>query len=62
MLDGATKSFAQSYNCQATVDEEAQVIVATNVTQQTNDKQQVEPLILETAVASGEEPQTIASP
>ena len=45
MLDGATKAFAQSYNCQAAVDDEAQVIVATNVTQQTNDKQQVEPLI-----------------
>ena len=45
MKDGATKAFEQAYNCQAAVDETTQVIVATNVTQQTNDKQQVEPLI-----------------
>lgn len=47
MKDGATKSFEQAYNCQAAVDEKAQVIVATNVTQQANDKQQLEPLIEE---------------
>ncbi|MBN1515125.1 transposase, partial [Candidatus Sumerlaeota bacterium] len=45
MKDGASKSFEQAYNCQAAVDETAQVIVATNVTQETNDKQQVKPLI-----------------
>lgn len=45
MVDGATKSFEQSYNCQAAVDDKRQVIVATNVTQQPNDKQQVEPVI-----------------
>ena len=45
MKDGASKSFEQAYNCQAAVDAEAQVIVSTNVTQQTNDKQQVTPLI-----------------
>jgi transposase len=45
MRDGATKSFEQSYNCQAVVDSEAQVIVAAQVTQQANDKQQVTPLI-----------------
>jgi transposase len=45
MRDGATKSFEQSYNCQAVVDSQAQVIVAAQVTQQANDKQQVEPLI-----------------
>jgi transposase len=45
MRDGATKSFEQSYNCQAVVDSEAQVIVAAQVTQQANDKQQVKPLI-----------------
>jgi transposase len=47
MKDGATKSFEQAYNCQAAVDEEFQVIVAANVTQQTNDKQQVKPLVEE---------------
>jgi transposase len=45
MRDGATKSFEQSYNCQAVVDSEAQVIVAAQVTQQANDKQQVKPLV-----------------
>ncbi len=45
MRDGATKSFEQSYNCQAVVDSQAQVIVAAQVTQQANDKQQVKPLL-----------------
>jgi len=45
MKDGATKSFEQSYNCQAAVDAEAQVIVAADVTKQANDKKQVDPLI-----------------
>jgi hypothetical protein len=42
MKDGATKSFAQCYNGQAAVDEEAQVIVAATLTQQSNDVGQVE--------------------
>lgn len=45
MKDGASKSFEQAYNCQAAVDEKSQIIVASNVTQQTNDKQQVEPMV-----------------
>lgn len=45
MVNGATKSFEQSYNCQAAVDDKAQVIVATNVTQEANDKRQVEPMV-----------------
>jgi len=45
MRDGATKSFEQSYNSQAAVDSQAQVIVAAQVTQQANDKQQVKPLV-----------------
>lgn len=47
MKDGATKSFEQCYNCQAAVDEESQIIVAAYVTQQANDKQQLEPLVEE---------------
>ncbi|MBU4255492.1 MAG: transposase, partial [Acidobacteria bacterium] len=35
----------QSYNCQAAVDEGSQIIVATNVTQEANDKQQLKPLV-----------------
>jgi hypothetical protein len=45
MVDGATKSFQQSYNCQAAVDEKDQIIVASGVTQDTNDKLQVTPLV-----------------
>ena len=44
MKDGATKAFEQCYNGQAAVDSQAQIIVATNVTQETNDKQQVQPV------------------
>lgn len=47
MKDGATKSFEQSYNCQAAVDEKSQIIVAADVTQQANDKQQVKPMVEE---------------
>jgi hypothetical protein len=45
MLNGATKAFVQGYNGQATVDCESQVIVAANVTQQPNDKQQLVPMV-----------------
>ena len=44
MKDGASKSFEQCYNCQAAADE-SQVIVATGVTQQGNDKLQVKPMV-----------------
>jgi transposase len=45
MVDGATKSFQQSYNCQAAVDEKEQIIIASEVTQDTNDKLQLKPLV-----------------
>ena len=45
MKDGATGSFQQSYNCQIAVDADKQIIVAGNVTQQANDKQQVAPVV-----------------
>lgn len=54
MRDGATKSFEQSYNCQAAVDDQAQVIVAAQVTQKANDKQQVRPLIEQLKANLGE--------
>lgn len=47
MKDSSTKSFEQCYNCQAAVDEEAQVIVAAHVTQEPNDKEQLEPMLEE---------------
>ena len=45
MLDGATKSFQQSYNAQIAVDAASQIIVATGVTQDANDKKQLVPVL-----------------
>lgn len=45
MIDGATKGFDQCYNAQAAVDAESQIIVAADITQQTNDKQQLVPMM-----------------
>lgn len=45
MKDSTTKSFEQCYNCQSAVDENAQIIVAAQVTQKANDKEQVKPMI-----------------
>ena len=46
MPDGANKgSFVQGYNAQIAVDSASQVIVAAEVTQETNDKQQLLPMI-----------------
>ena len=47
MLEASTKSFEQCYNCQAVVDDKAQVIVGTAVTQQPVDRQQIAPMIKE---------------
>lgn len=45
MKDGSSKSFEQAYNTQVAVDSEAQVIVAADVTQETNDKRQLLPMV-----------------
>ncbi len=46
MPDGANRgSFVQAYNCQAMVDETAQIIVAAEVTQTPNDKEQMVPMV-----------------
>ena len=56
MKDGATKGFVQAYNCQAAVDADSQVIVAADVTQEANDKKQVEPVIEQVKSNTGEKP------
>ena len=45
MRDGATKAFEQAFNGQVAVDSANQIIVAAGVTQECNDKQQVEPMV-----------------
>jgi transposase len=45
MKDGATKAFEQAFNGQVAVDSKYQVIVAAGVTQECNDKRQVEPMV-----------------
>jgi len=57
MKDGATKEFVQGYNAQAAVDSQAQVIVAAAVTQQTNDKKQLVPMLEQVQAMTGSPPQ-----
>jgi len=56
MKAGATKSFEQCYNAQAAVDGECQVIVAAQVTQAANDKEQLAPMVAEIQANLGETP------
>jgi len=50
------KGFDQAYNCQAAVDSKSQIIVAREVTNAANDKQQVEPLVEQVKANLGETP------
>jgi transposase len=59
MLDSARKSFVQAYNAQAAADSHAQVIVAAEVTQQVNDKQQLVPMTKAIQESTGGRPEAI---
>lgn len=62
MPDGANKgSFVQGYNAQIAVDAHAQVIVAADVTQQPNDKQQLEPMMAEVKQNVGRMPEATSA-
>ena len=62
MPDGANKgSFVQGYNAQAAVDSQAQVILAAEITQQTNDKQQLVPMIKLVAANTGSKPIAVSA-
>jgi hypothetical protein len=56
MLDGATKSFQQSFNAQIAVDSTSQIIVAAAVTQDAVDTRQLVPLLVSVAINSGQPP------
>jgi len=47
MKDGSTKGFVQAYNAQVGVDEKTGVIVAADVVQESNDKKQLKPMLLQ---------------
>ncbi len=51
-------NWIQGYNAQAVVDEEAQIIVAAAVTSQSNDIQQLEPMLEKTKAMTGRMPDT----
>ena len=59
--DGATKAFAQAYNAQAAADSAHQIIVAADVTQQGNDKQQLVPMMAQVAVNGGRLPENTSA-
>jgi transposase len=57
MPDGAHKgSFVQAYNAQIAVDAEAQIILAAEVTQEANDKQQLAPMLEQVQQNTGVKP------
>jgi transposase len=55
---GDKDSFVQGYNCQAVVDATAQIIIAADVTQAPNDKQQAQPLLRQAIANMGQVPKT----
>ncbi|MGB0064532.1 MAG: IS1182 family transposase [Terracidiphilus sp.] len=62
MPDGANKgSFVQGYNAQIAVDAASQVIVAAEVTQQTNDKHQLLPMIAQIVTNLGQKPEKVSA-
>jgi transposase len=62
MPDGANKgSFVQGYNAQIAVDSASQVIVAAAVTQETNDKKQLLPMIAQIAANLERKPEKVSA-
>lgn len=53
-------SVVQGYNCQAAVDARAQIIVAADVTDEANDKQQAQPMLTQVLAQTGQVPRTVS--
>jgi len=60
MKDSTTKGFVQAYNAQAAVDASSQVIVAAEVAQEANDKNQVEPMVEQIEENLGQRPREVS--
>lgn len=61
MKDGASKGFEQAYNAQIVVDSATQIIVASGVTQETNDKKQLVPMMEKTKQNLGSLPEKVSA-
>lgn len=62
MPDGSHKgSFVQGYNAQIAVDGQAQIIVAVEITQDTNDTQQLAPMLGKVEENTGSKPQVVSA-
>ena len=62
LADGANKgSFVQGYNAQIAVDSASQVIVAAEITQATNDKQQLVPMVAQIEENLGRKPEKVSA-
>ena len=59
MKDGATKAFIQGYNAEIAVDCDTQIIVAADVVQAANDKEQLIPMFDQVEDNTGEVPDTV---
>ena len=61
MKDGASKGFEQAYNAQIVVDSKAQIIVAADITQESNDKKQLVPMMLKAKENLGSFPENVSA-
>jgi transposase len=61
MKDSATKSFVQGYNAQCAVDTKSQIIIAADVTDETNDVRQIEPMVSQVTENMGLPPRELSA-